>query len=102
MRTNNGNAQAALRIRKAESPSSELLKEGPVLSSQILDHIQLLAADPPDQNEQQELNRESHDDWDGSVVAFHNRRTSSLLRTINYSISEWFCSPEFWHNTPAS
>jgi hypothetical protein len=89
----------ALSVRETKPLSSELLAEGPILGSQILDEVQLLTADPSDQSEQQELNRERHHDWDGSVAAFHNRRTSSLLRTINYSISEWFCSAEFWHHT---
>ena len=55
---------AALRIREAESPSSQLLMEGSILGFQMLDDVLLLAADPSDQNEQEELNRERHHDME--------------------------------------
>ena len=68
---------AALRIREAESPSSQLLTESPILGFQILDNVLLLAADPSDPDEQQELNRERHHDPDASsMTASHNRCAS--------------------------
>jgi hypothetical protein len=68
---------ATLRIREAKPLASQLLEESPVLHSQILDDVCLLAVDPSDQNEKQEWNRERHHDLDASsATALHNRRVA--------------------------
>ena len=82
---------ATLRIREAKSPSFQLLNERPILGFQILDDLLLLAADPSDQDKQQELNRELHDLNVSSVSASKIRARRCRRRTINYSISERFC-----------
>src|SRR5215468_3907512 len=72
-----------LRIREAKSPSSELLPERQILGLQILDYLCLLAADPSDQQEQEELDRERHHDLDASrFAASHNRPDRCRRRTI--------------------
>jgi hypothetical protein len=53
---------ATLRVREAKSPSSQLLTERPILGFQVLDDVLLLAADPSNQEKQQELNRERYRD----------------------------------------
>src|SRR4030095_13012144 len=66
-----------LRIREAKSLSPELLPQRKVLGLQILDDLRLLTANPTDQHEQEELNRERHSGRDASSTsACRNRRSS--------------------------
>jgi hypothetical protein len=84
---------ATLSIREAKSLAAELLEESLVLGLQVLDGLFLLAADPSDQREQEELNRERHRAW--TLARLQRAEIGDRRRdqpAIKPSISETFCA----------
>src|SRR4029453_18676699 len=87
-------------IREAKSLAAELLEESLVLGLQVLDGLFLLAADPSDQQEQEELNRERHR---ARTLARLQRAEIGVRRRDQVRSSprfrRRFASAEFWHHT---